>query len=102
MARCTGAGCWPTAPPLPALWSLVVIVGMACFHYAVKFLPWSYEQIDWDRMEATPPSIGVRALSWAQILLGRDLLARVLFGGQVSLTVGILATFVALFIGVTV
>jgi oligopeptide transport system permease protein len=33
--------------------------------------------------------------------LGRDLLSRILYGGRISLTVGLVATFVALTIGVT-
>ncbi|MBL8644342.1 MAG: ABC transporter permease subunit [Rhodospirillaceae bacterium] len=85
-----------------ALVSLVilVIVGFACFALP-HFLPWTYEQIDWDRMEATPPSIETGHYLGTDTL-GRDLLARALFGGRVSLTVGLLATFVALVIGVTV
>ena len=85
-----------------ALASLVVLVviALACF-ILPSFLPWTYEQIDWDRMEANPPSIETGHYLGTDTL-GRDLLARVLFGGQVSMTVGILATFVALLIGVSV
>jgi oligopeptide transport system permease protein len=64
-------------------------------------LPWSYDQIDWDHVEALPPNIATGHYLGTDSL-GRDLLARTLFGGRVSLTVGVLATLVALFIGVTV
>jgi oligopeptide transport system permease protein len=47
---------------------------------------------------AAPPS----ASHWLGTdVLGRDLLARILFGGRVSLAVGLCATFVSLLIGVT-
>jgi oligopeptide transport system permease protein len=46
----------------------------------------------------TPPS----AEHWLGTdVLGRDLLARVTFGGRISFAVGIIATFVSFFIGVT-
>jgi oligopeptide transport system permease protein len=49
--------------------------------------------------------LGATAPSAAHLLgtdtLGRDLLARSLYGGRISLTVGLLATLVALVIGVT-
>lgn len=85
-----------------ALVSLVVltVIALACM-IAPHFLPWTYEQIDWDRMEANPPSVETGHYLGTDSL-GRDLLARVLFGGRISLTVGILATSVALLIGVTV
>jgi oligopeptide transport system permease protein len=79
---------------------ILVIIAFACF-VLPQFLPWTYEQIDWDRMEATPPSIETGHYLGTDTL-GRDLLARTLFGGQISLTVGLLATSVALVIGVTV
>ena len=41
---------------------------------------------------ATPPSL--RRTSFGTDLLGRDLLARVLHGGRVSLLVGLVATLV--------
>jgi oligopeptide transport system permease protein len=85
-----------------ALVSLIIllVIAFACF-VLPQFLPWTYEQIDWDRMEATPPSIETGHYLGTDTL-GRDLLARALFGGQISLTVGLLATSVALVIGVTV
>ncbi|MSO97582.1 MAG: ABC transporter permease subunit [Rhodospirillaceae bacterium] len=85
-----------------ALASLIVliVVALACF-ILPSFLPWSYEQIDWERMEANPPSIETGHYLGTDTL-GRDLLARVLFGGQISLTVGLLATSVALLIGVMI
>lgn len=47
---------------------------------------------------ATPPS----AAHWLGTdILGRDLLVRILYGGRISLGVGLCATFVALTIGVT-
>ena len=65
------------------------------------FLPWTYDQIDWDHVEAMPSDFATGHY-FGTDSLGRDLLARTLFGGRISLTVGILATFVALTIGVTV
>jgi oligopeptide transport system permease protein len=49
--------------------------------------------------------LGATAPSWSHLLgtdwLGRDLLARTLYGGRISIMVGLVATFVALAIGVT-
>ena len=58
--------------------------------------PYSYEVQDLD-LGASPPS----ARHWLGTdTLGRDLLIRILYGGRVSLLVGLLATTVALTIGV--
>jgi len=47
-------------------------------------------------------AVGPRADHWLGTdTLGRDLLARILYGGRISLLVGLVATFVALVIGVT-
>src|SRR5215216_4935150 len=50
-------------------------------------------------------ALGASAPSGEHLLgtdtLGRDLLARILYGGRISLMVGLVASLVALFIGVT-
>jgi len=74
--------------------SLVCIVGPA-------LLPWPYDAIDWDHVEAMPPNFELGHYLGTDSV-GRDLLARTLVGGRVSLMVGVLATLVALVIGVTV
>ncbi len=64
-------------------------------------LPWPYDAIDWDHVEAMPPNMELGHYLGTDSV-GRDLLARTLVGGRVSLMVGLLATLVALFIGVAV
>jgi len=60
------------------------------------FSPYGYEQTDLYNT-FSPPS----ASHWLGTdQLGRDLLTRLLFGGRISLMVGLVATFVALTIGV--
>ena len=85
-----------------AVASAVMLLGLAtiCF-IGPLFVPWTYEEIDWDILEATPPNLELGHYLGTDSL-GRDLLARILQGGQVSFLVGILATSVALVIGVTV
>jgi oligopeptide transport system permease protein len=66
-----------------------------------ELVPWTYDQIDWEHVEASPPNFETKHY-FGTDTVGRDLLARTLFGGRISLLVGLLATAVALAIGVGV
>ncbi|WP_075187916.1 ABC transporter permease [Teredinibacter haidensis] len=73
---------------------LVVIVTLALL--APLIAPYSYEAQNLD-LGATPPSL----THWMGTdIFGRDQLTRILYGSRVSLMVGIVATAVALLIGV--
>ncbi|HEY1109280.1 MAG TPA: ABC transporter permease, partial [Opitutaceae bacterium] len=73
----------------------LVLIAIACVA-GPWVLPYGYEAQDLD-LGASAPS----AKHWLGTdTLGRDLLVRLLFGGRVSLGVGLAATFVALTIGV--
>lgn len=73
----------------------LITVALLCF-LGPLLSPYGYEEQNLD-LGASPPS----AAHWLGTdTLGRDLLVRLLYGGQVSLGVGLAATFVALTIGV--
>ncbi len=75
---------------------LVAALALACA-FAPGIFHLSYEENNLD-LGAAPPS----AQHWLGTdTLGRDLLARILYGGRISMMVGLVATFVALTIGVT-
>jgi oligopeptide transport system permease protein len=73
----------------------LAVITLACF-VGPLFSPYGYEEQNLD--------LGASAPSGAHWLgtdtLGRDLLVRLLYGGRVSMAVGLSATFVALTIGV--
>jgi oligopeptide transport system permease protein len=74
---------------------LLITLALLCF--LGPFFSQSYEDQNLD-LGATPPS----AQHWLGTdTLGRDLFARILFGGRISLMVGLVASCVALVIGVT-
>jgi oligopeptide transport system permease protein len=82
----------------PALLSLgvLVVVVIACF--IVPFLPFVKNPT---AINLANPAASPSAAYWfGTDQLGRDLFARVLYGGQVSLLVGLVATGVAVIIGV--
>ena len=60
--------------------------------------PWPLDEIDWDNM-GTRPDFST-AHYFGTDASGRDLYTRTLYGGQISLMVGLLATLVSLFIGI--
>ena len=72
--------------------ALVVVASLL----APWLAPYPYEQIALE-LGATPPS---RAHWMGTDTLGRDLLSRSLYGGQISLAVGIVGTLVSLVVGV--
>jgi oligopeptide transport system permease protein len=74
---------------------LLIALALLCF--IGPFFSQSYEDQNLD-LGATPPS----AQHWLGTdTLGRDLYARILYGGRISLMVGLVASAVALIIGVT-
>ena len=82
----------------PAMAGLVILLGLGIVALLAPWLaPYSYSEQNL-ALGATPPS-------WRHWLgtdiFGRDLLTRVIYGSRVSLAVGLLATAVALGIGVT-
>ncbi len=74
----------------------VAVLALVCFAVP-PFLRYSYQDMDL-ALGAVPPN----AAHWLGTDdAGRDLLARLLYGGRVSLMVGLVASLVALIIGVT-
>ncbi len=74
---------------------LLVAIAVACFG-APWISPYPIDDIDWENI-----STGPGAAHWfGTDENGRDLFTRILYGGQVSLMVGIVATLVSLAIGV--
>jgi oligopeptide transport system permease protein len=75
----------------------VVVAGMILLCLVGPLFAQSYQDQQLD-LGATPPS----AAHWLGTdTLGRDLFSRILYGGRISIAVGLIATFVALVIGVS-
>jgi oligopeptide transport system permease protein len=78
-----------TAVVILALMTVAVVAGP-------WLLPWEHDRPNWDAI-AAPPGAG----HWfGTDSLGRDLLARTLQGGRISLLVGLVSTLVSLGIGI--
>lgn len=61
--------------------------------------PYAYDEIDWDNIR-TPPDFESKHY-FGTDTNGRDLFVRTLYGGRISIMVGVVATLVSLIIGVT-
>jgi oligopeptide transport system permease protein len=76
---------------------LLVIIGLSAI-FAPYLSPHPYDEVYWDRIDA-PPDFAAGHY-FGNDSNGRDLFVRTLYGGRVSLTVGLAATVVSLVIGV--
>ena len=77
-----------------------IIVGMAVFVVVGPWLsPYAFDYTDFANASSAP-SLATRHV-FGTDTLGRDLYVRVLYGGRISLLIGIVATAVSLLIGVT-
>jgi len=83
----------------PAMISVVIIAILALSAiFAPRLSPWNPEKTDLDNLLAPP--------SWQHLMgtdeLGRDLLTRIMYGGRVSLSIGVMAMALAVIVGATV
>jgi peptide/nickel transport system permease protein len=83
--------------PSAALAAIVVAVLVFCTFFATFVSPYAPTASDYDHLFAAPSF----AHPFGTDELGRDLLARVLYGGRTSLQIAFLATLVAIVLGAT-
>src|SRR5690606_36942127 len=82
-----------------AVLSIFVLVAIVVIAFAGPyFVPWQYSQVDWSQIRKPPNFEAGHYLGTDQN--GRDMLARVLQGTQMSLIVAAVATLVSVVIGV--
>jgi len=74
---------------------LLVLIALSCM-VGPWLLEWSYDELDFEHVNAAPET----GHWFGTDSVGRDLLARTLHGGRISLLVGIVATLVSLSVGV--
>jgi len=78
----------------------VLIISMAVLVIVGPwFSPWGYAHTDWDNV-SIGPDWGSRHI-FGTDALGRDLFVRTLYGGRISLMIGVVATLVSLLIGIS-
>src|SRR5215470_12513606 len=83
-----------------AVVSLIVLIVIAAASFGAPYLGLrDQDDVNYDMMPAAPPDFAT-GYFFGSDANGRDLFVRTLYGGQVSLTVGAVATLVSLLIGV--
>ena len=78
--------------------TIIVLVLVLAAIFAPVLTPYDPEKTDLDSM-LNPPSL---AHPMGTDELGRDLLTRILYGGRVSLSIGVMAMALAVFVGATI
>jgi oligopeptide transport system permease protein len=82
-----------------AVVSLIVLIVIAAASFGAPYLGLrDQDDVNYDMMPAAPPDFAT-GYFFGSDANGRDLFVRTLYGGQVSLTVGAVATLVSLLIG---
>ena len=83
-----------------AVGSIIVLGIIAVLSFGIQhILPNELDAVFWDHIQVPPTTDN--GLIFGTDSNGRDLLVRTLFGGQISLAVAVIATMVALVVGVT-
>lgn len=82
--------------PLALLSAIIIILLILSGIFAPLIAPFSYDAQDTANILKTPDSKHIMGTD----KLGRDIFSRILYGSQISLSVGIIATLVAMIIGV--
>lgn len=77
---------------------IIIIIALASF-FGPYFLPSELDEVFWDFIGTPPMLEGFHVFGTDGN--GRDLLVRILYGGQVSLSVALVATCVSMIIGIT-
>jgi oligopeptide transport system permease protein len=78
----------------------IILLGVICalVMLAPMLSPYAYDEVDWENI-SMPPSLASMHL-FGTDAIGRDLFVRTLYGGRMSLLIGIIATGVSLLIGI--
>ena len=83
-----------------AVVSIFILIAIALFAFVGPFFsPWPYDKIDWGAIRK-PPDFA-KAHFFGTDGNGRDMMARVMQGTQMSIIVAFVATFVSVVIGIT-
>lgn len=95
-----GQEAWRRLRQNRAAMASIVVLGLITLACVVGpfFLPWGLAEVDWSAFGVPPTTEGFHFLGTDAN--GRDLLTRTLYGGRISLSVALVATFVSLVIGV--
>ncbi len=88
-----------TAHRLALISLLLLLLMVLAIIIGPWFSPYAIDFIDWENMSVAPDMSN--AHYFGTDAMGRDLFVRTLYGGRISLLVGVIATIVSVFIGVS-